>query len=386
MIRLGLVLLMALGSADDEPLVLTNAKVVCVSGETIDQGFIVIRAGKIAEVGSGRTPTKGRVVDLTGKIVIPGLIHGASSLGVVGNTNEDGEEVAPQVRILDSFDPRSGELSRARQSGVTAALIEPGNRGVIGGVASVVKTAGASRSAMVVRDEAALKAAMGLAPAQGNFAPRGSAATFFTRRPTTRMGVTWEFRKAFFDAKKAQGPPVMVQALAGTLPVRISASRVTDIETALEVAEELHLQIALEEAQEAYKRVELLAARKVAVFLRPAPPLASSEPEEFQPNTFTRLVRGGVATALLPASDQKPEALLASVAFAVREGATPAEALRAVTATPAEILGVAGRIGGIGVGKDADLVVLSGEPHEATSRVEKVMIDGRWVYGENAGQ
>jgi len=385
MMRLGLALLMALGSVDDEPIILANAKIVCVTGETIEKGYLVIQGGKIADLGVGTTQTKGRQVDLSGRVVIPGLINGGSALGVVGNTNEDGEEVAPQVRILDSFDPRSGELSRARQSGVTAAFLEPGNRGVIGGVASVIKTAGASRSAMVVRDDAAIKAAMGLAPALGNFAPRGSAATFFTRRPTTRMGVAWEFRKAFFDARKAQEPAVMVQALAGTLPVRISASRVTDIETALQLAEEFHLQISLEEAQEAYKRAPLLASRKIGVFLRPAPAPASSEPEEFRPDTFTWLVRAGVATALLAPYD-RPEALLASVAFAVRDGATPGEALRAVTATPAELLGVADRIGSLAAGKDADLVVLSGAPHEVTTRVEKVMIDGRWVYGENAGQ
>lgn len=73
-----------------------------------------------------------------------------------------------------------------------------------------------------------------------------------------------------------------------------------------------------------------------------------------------------------------------SVAFAVRYGAAPAEALRAVTLTPAEILNVADRIGSLEAGKDADLVVLSGPPEEITTRVEKVMIEGRWVYGERS--
>jgi imidazolonepropionase-like amidohydrolase len=383
MMRLALLLVAALGPPDDDGIALINARILPVAGEPIAKGFVLIRDGKIAGIGSGNPPPgKAREIDLSGKTLIPGLVLGASALGVVGATNEDGEEVAPQVRILDSFDPRSGDLSRARQCGITAALIEPGNRGVIGGVASVVKTAGASRSAMLVRELAEIKAAMGLAPAAGNFAPRGAAATFFTRRPTTRMGVAWEFRKAFFDAQKAQEPAVLIAALAGTLPVRISASRVTDIETALEVAQEFGLRITLEEAQEAYKRAELLASRKIPVFLRPSPPPASSEPEEFRLDTFTRLVRARVVTALLPPHDQKPEGLRDSVAFAVRDGATPEEALRAVTATPAEILGVADRIGSLVPGKDADLVVLSGPPHEVTSRVEKVMIDGRWIYGE----
>jgi imidazolonepropionase-like amidohydrolase len=267
-------------------------------------------------------------------------------------------------------------------------MIEPGNRGVIGGLGAVVKTAGASRKAMTLRKDAALKAAMGLAPAQGNSAPRGAAASFYNRRPTTRMGVTWEFRKAFFDARKAEvrdpAGDVLNQALSGALPVRISATRVTDIDTALEVAEELSLTISIEEAQEAYKRAELLAKRRVPVLLRPVPPPAGSEPEEYRLDTFTRLIRAGVQTALLPAAESRSEDLLDSAAFAVRYGAEPGDALRAVTLTPAEILGVADRIGSLEAGKDADLVVLSGPPHEITTRVEKVMVDGRWVYGERS--
>src|SRR5262249_5818250 len=160
--------------------------------------------------------------------------------------------------------------------------------------AAVVKTAGALRSGMIVREEAALKAAMGLAPAQGNYPPRGTAATFFARRPTTRMGVTWEFRKAFFDARNDRGPvagpETLARALSGNRQVRTSASGVTDIETALQVMEESHLQVSLEEAQEAFKRADVLAQKKVPVFLRPAPPPLSFEPEENRLDTFTQLL------------------------------------------------------------------------------------------------
>jgi imidazolonepropionase-like amidohydrolase len=389
MIRFALLLALLIPADDEETIALWNARILTGKGETIEKGTLLIKNGKIVGIAAAvEKPAGMKVYDLTGKTIIPGLINGASAVGVAGVSNEDGEEVAPAMRILDSFDPRSPDLSRCRQSGVTTALIEPGNRGVIGGLGAVVKTAGPSRQAMTLRKDAVLKGAMGLAAAQGNFAPRGAAASFFTRRPTTRMGVAWEFRKAFFDGEKAEphdaAGEVLRKTRSGTLQVRISAIRVTDIETALQIAEELNLTLTLEEAQEAFKRTEVLARRKIPVLLRPGPPPASSEPEEYRLDTFVQLIKAGVVTALLPALDSKSEQLLDSVAFAVRYGATPADALRAVTVTPAEILGVADRVGSLETGKDADLVVLSGPPHEITTRVEKVMIDGRWVYGERS--
>lgn len=393
-----LVLLGARAQSGNDPaedlLLLTRAHLLPVSGAEIPSGSILVGGGKIRAIGEQLdAPPGATVVDLGGRRVIPGLIDAASTLGIAGSSSEDGREVAPEVRVVDSLDPESPALSRARQSGVTAAFIEPGNRGVIGGIASVIKTAGPSRSALILRREAALKGALGPAPAQGNFAPRGAAASFFARRPTTRMGVAWEFRKAFFDARAAGDAPkdpaamILQKALDGVFPVRISASRQTDLETALEISRELGLAISLEEAQESVRLASTLKSRGIPVLLRPALDAAPDGPVEAgepRPHAFLQLSRAGVKTALLPLDPEAPENLLASVAFAVRFGARPDEALRSVTLVPAEILGVADRVGSLEVGKDADLVVLSGDPAEITTRVEKVMIGGRWVYGDKS--
>ena len=388
-------MMMALAAAlltslcQDDQVVLTNAKILSVSGEPIAKGAVVVRGGKIVAVADNVVFPEAKVIDLSGKVIIPGLIDAGCTLGVAGPANEDGEEVAPHVRIADSLDPRSPDLARARQCGVTAAFVEPGNRGVIGGVASIVRTSGPSRAAMMVRESAALKAVIGPTPTQGNFSPRGSAPTFFARRPTTRMGVAWELRKAFFDAGRAEGDDpgkaVLAQALAGKIPVRIAASRITDLETAIQIADELGLTIVFEEAQEAYKRADLLVKRNIPVLLRLSvngtAPMYFGEQNEVRLDTFSLLLKAGVKTALLSTGDPRSEGVLPAVSFAVRGGASPAEALRAVTLTPAEILGVADRMGSLEAGKDANLVVLSGEPHDVTTRVEKVMIDGRWVFG-----
>lgn len=387
MIAVALLVLLAQAAPADEEFLLTNARIYTGTGAVIEKGAIQIRNGRIVTVGEAPETSGyhgGRIISLDGKTVIPGLVLGASALGVVGNANEDGEEIAPDFRVLDSYDRSSVDVSRARQNGITTALIEPGNRGVIGGIGTVVKTSDRGGSPLVF-EMALLKAAMGLAPAAGNSAPRGTSASFFTRRPTTRMGVAWEFKKAFADAgrREKSETSTLQKALARRVPLRVSASRVTDLDTAIQLADEFHLTLTFEEAQEAYKRVDVLAGRKIPIFLRPVAPPPSQEPQEYRLDTFTTLARGGVPTALLPATD-KPDGLLAAISFAVRHGATPEEALRAVTLTPAELLDVADRVGSLAPKKDADLVVLSGPPHEITTRVEKVMIDGRWILGERA--
>src|SRR5689334_12859179 len=134
-----LLLVLALAQESDE-IVLKNARILTVSGPEA-KGFLVIANGKIKEIVE-EAPAGAKIVDLGGKIVIPGLIDAGCTLGIAGPTNEEGEEVAPQVRIVDALDPRSPDLARARQNGVTAAFVAPGNRGVIGGLASVIKTAG----------------------------------------------------------------------------------------------------------------------------------------------------------------------------------------------------------------------------------------------------
>ncbi len=364
----------------EETLLLRGGRVLVGDGREIEEGSVLVSGGKIRAVGKDvEAPPGARVIEMRGKTVTPGLIDAGSAIG--GQRNEDGSEVTPDVRILDSVEPDGRELRRARQSGVTCLFVGPGNRNVIGGLGSVIKTSGKTRAELAVRENASLKAAMGSGPSAGNFPPRGTQATFFARRPTTRMGVVWEFRNAFFDARRA-GSGTLASALAGKLQVRISASRATDIEEALRLAEEFKLSIILDEAQEGWKVAALIAARKVPVLLRPTlAPTVSGDGAEPRLDSFSFLAKAGVRVALLAAVDGDPESLLTGAALAVKHGCSRSDALRAVTLGPAEILGVADRVGSLEPGKDADLVVFSGDPLDATSRIEFVFVGGRRVGG-----
>ncbi|HEY3227308.1 MAG TPA: amidohydrolase family protein [Planctomycetota bacterium] len=374
------------------------ARVLTGAGAPIEGAVILVENGKILAIGSGlKVPDGATVVDLGSATVMAGLVDANLVLWLDGMDNEEAREISPEYRVLDGLNPKARDLQRAVQTGVTTAFIGPGNRNVIGGLGAILKTHGDSLRQMVIQEEAALKATVGSGPTIGNYPPRGMPpVNFYARRPTTRMGVTWEFRKAFIDAAKyaadrpARPDPareVLARALARKLPVRIAASRAVDIESALRLADEFKLAVVFEEAEEAYRHVGLLAQRKVSVALRPTfqpGRVWAADGSELRYGTFAALAAAGVPTALLTGGPGEGESLLAMAAFAVRCGATREQALGAITKTPAEILGVADRVGSLEKGKDADFVALSGDPLDVTSRVERVVVNGRTAFERKA--
>jgi len=373
-------------------------RIIPVSGPDISPGVILVERGKIKKVGRDvAVPDGVKIVDLSAYAAMPGMVDAATGIGITGNPNEESSEITPRFRVFDSIDPRDNRFQHSIQVGVTTLLVEPGERNVIGGLGSVVKPVGRSGREMLVREDAVLKAVMGRRPAWGNQSPRRSQASFFSRRPTTRMGVVWEFRKAFLDARRYreekpatsdEDKEILLKAMDRKLPVRVFASRSFDIETALRLADEFGLTLQLEEAEEAHRYVGELAERKVAVVLRPwfrTSDLYLPEGGEIRFDTFARLAAAGVPVALLHGDLDVRESMLAMAAMAVKYGAKREDALRAVTINPAGILGVGERVGTLEEGKDADFVVLTGDPLDVKSRIEWVFVDGRRVYGKKIG-
>lgn len=375
-------LLLLLSQAEDLPILLKDARVLSAAGPERAKASVLVEKGRIVRVAERIEPPAGaRVIDLAGKVLMPGLVDAGGRLAGDESPNEEASEVTPAASALDALEPGAPALRRAALSGVTTVYVGPGDRNVVGGLGAVVKTAGPGRL-RALRERADLKTALGSEPSSGNFSPRGSPATFFARRPTTRMGVVWEFRKAFSDARdgRLSGPEaeVLGAALAGKLPVRVTAATATDIETALGLGAEFGLTLLVEDGREGWKTAALLASRKVPLLLRPSFGLASEGLLETRPDAFAVLREAGVEVALV-APAGAPERLLEAAAFALRHGASRDDALRAVTAVPARLLGVADRAGTIEEGRDADLVVVAGDPLDPRSAVERVMIGGRFL-------
>jgi len=317
---------------------------------------------------------------------------------------EQASEVVPHLRALDSVNLLSNDFKRLLREGVTTVYVCPDPSAVISARGAVVKTAGTLEQ-RVVQPAAAVRAALGSDPSlrgRPNRPPRPRNVDLHVRRPTTRMGVEWVFRKAFHDARRvrergapyggadtapAEAFPVLEEILAGQ-PLRIQARPQHDILTALRLAEEFKLRIVVDEAIEAYRALPQLKAAGVAVVYGPmfvtAPGFRrfTRDADEPRLDTPARLLETGIPFALTAMELRDEEGLVRQAMMAARYGLPAEAALRAITQAPAELLGLAERLGALRPGLDADLVVWSGEPLEATSRPRLVMVNGQVVHAQ----
>lgn len=383
--------------AQQKPTVYRGARILPGGAPAIEQGVLVIQNGKIRALGGSSTaiPEGAVVVDCAGKTITPGLVDASFRGGANPNDqNEQGEEVTPAARAFDALDPEHPSLRHARDAGVTTVHVQPGTRNVIGGLGCIVKTLGNDPAAMLLKEDASLRLVLGSEPSLGNRALGGMALSMYTRRPTTRMGVIWAARKAFYDAKEAMqqtqgaappktapGTEVLVKALQGKLTVFTTARSEQDIRTALRLSGEFGYRTVVDEAQDAHACVADLAAAKVTVLLG-APSQttiagsAGSDGADPRYATVGLLAKAGVPFVVTTGSNLQSLDLVREAMFAARCGLSPAQALDAVTILPARLLGVDDRVGSLAVGKDADLVVWSHDPLDPAAVAVSVLIDG----------
>ncbi|HET7078215.1 MAG TPA: amidohydrolase [Chloroflexia bacterium] len=382
--------------------ILKGGRVLTMAGQTFDPGYIIIDNGKISATGAladlPPPAPDADVVELSGKWIVPGLIDAHTHVGIGEqgfgregmDTNETTDPVTPQVRAIDATNPDDEAFRDALAAGVTAVNVMPGSANVVGGLAFAVKTYGSRIDQMVLRNPTGMKAAMGENPKRTH----GDA----KRMPSTRLGIAALFRDLCvrtqnYMAKQAQaepGKPIerdlrleqMALVLRREIPMRIHAHRADDILTALRIRDEFGFDMVLDHSTEAFKMPDELLRRNIPAVVGPT--LTSRykvELRERNLKTAGLLVRAGVKVALTTDHWVVPiQHLLLGLMLSVREGLDRDEALKLVTINPAEILGIADRVGSIAPGKDADLAVFSGDPLDIMQRVVRVYLDGEPVY------
>jgi imidazolonepropionase-like amidohydrolase len=386
-------------------LAITNAHVVPVEGEPFD-GTVLVSDGRISALGAEvAVPDGATVVDAHGQWLLPGLIDAHVHLGVweegegwAGqDTNEMTDPVMAAARALDGINPREQGFDDALAGGITSVNVNPGSGNPIGGLTVALKTYGRYVDEMVLRNPSGLKAALGENPKRVYGDQK--------KTPSTRLGVALILRKAFTEARNylektkkstkdgeyAEGHLVnqaLVQVLNGEIPWRQHCHRADDIATAIRIADEFGYQLVLDHGTESYLLADLVAEKGVPVLYGPLIVSRSKvEVRERTPAAPGILDRAGVKVSIITDHPVVPiEHLITQVALAVKEGMDRGAALRAVTIHPAEVMGVADRVGSLEVGKHADLVLWSGDPLDLQSRTLRVWIEGREVYTYDADE
>ncbi len=360
------------------------------AGDAIQGALVTVSGGKIVAIAAA--PEPGEDADaLRAGAITPGLIDLSCRMNGGTTSVEQSNEIMPAQRVEASIDVFSPAWREQWENGVTTVLVCPLDQDVIGGLGIVVKTGGPETlEARTVKRDAVLRGSFGTQPSQSNSPVFGRGPNgFYSRRPTTRMGVEWEWRKAFYDAiqGKSEGEPRerLMSALRGELPVFAQAWTTQDIRTAVFLKEEMaregfpDMRLIIDAGAEAWREPQLLVRTKTAVVLPPYQPTGRvGDSAFFALNTARVLLENGVKVALSAhGADYFDRALPIQAGYALRGGLTFEEALRAVTLEPARLVGIDSRVGSLAAGKDADLVLWSGRPFEPSSRVIGVMIEGR---------
>lgn len=387
--------------AQERITLIRNATVLTITNGTIENGSVLIRGSKIAAVGKDiAAPAGARVIDATGKYVMPGIIDTHSHTAVEGSVNEISLPNTGMVRISDVLDGNDVSAYRQLAGGTTAALILHGSANAIGGQSQIVKwkwgrpvsewpVSGAPRT---------IKFALGENPKSANFRPPEGVQRQY---PATRMGVEEVIRKSFtdardymaawdeYEAKRKRGetaiPPrrdilmdTMADILRGNIDVHAHCYRADEIVMLLDVADDMGFKIReLQHVLEGYK-----VAKEIAKHGAGAGTFIDwwgykAEAYDATPYNVALMVRNGVTTVVNSDSDELARHLNHDAAKAMKYGGlTEDEALRLGTINAAKLLRLDNRLGSIEAGKDADLVIWNGHPLSTYSRVDTTFIEG----------
>lgn len=405
--RLILVGLVALAPLGAENIVIRNATIMTESGKGTVKGSVVVKDGKIAEIGEKvLEPAGATIIDASGQYVIPGIIDCHSHIAVDGSVNEGSVSVSSMVDIRDVINPEDPAIYRALAGGVTTANILHGSANSIGGRTIVLKMRWGKDAQDLIFQGAlpGIKFALGENPKRAGNPQGGRGATGTTvqaRYPATRMGVEDTIREAFneakvykaewdaYDARVARGehpiPPrrdlkleALKEVLEGKRYVHVHCYREDEILMIMRIADDYGFKIrTLQHVLEGYKVAKEIAAEGVGASTFADWFNYKMEAVDAIPYNAAIMHDKGVIVSLNSDDAELMRHLNTEAAKAMKYGGvSEADALAMVTINPAKQLGIDNRVGSIEVGKDADMVIYDKYPLSDYAKVQKVLIDG----------
>lgn len=415
------------------PLAVQGAKIITISGETIPSGTILMQDGKIIAVGADvKIPGEAKVIDGSGKVVMPGIVDAHSARGM-SQANEQ-NSLVPFLSVVDSIDPNSDYFEECRRNGVTTAAVVPGNSTLIGGKAAIVTTAGQYVNDMLLRRDSALK--LSLRPTSGSRMNQlarlrkeldkaqkalakeaeekedadsqeaDSKASETSTQDDAKSGDAQDKKDAESDADEGsdaekkdaadekpnaaedEGLAALKAAVSGEMPVYIYCDIAMDVAAALKLSQDYQLDTIYVLGQDCHKAAKLLAGNQRPVILDPTLVYWETDPRTREDSKIVvpEIMDAADVSYIFQTDDPGSRRTIGSSYFwfqaatAIKSGLDEADALRAITLAPAELLGIDALVGSIEVGKDANLMILTGEPLDISTWVEHTIVGGEVVY------
>ena len=383
-------------SAQEKPVAFTGAQIIPIAGDPIAHGVLVVQHGKILAIGAAGSvaiPAGAEIHDATGQVLMPGLVDSHSHIG--GGSGGDGSgPIQPDARVLDSIDARSPSIQKAQSGGITTVNVMPGSGHLISGQTLYLKLRDAGTVDGLLIKLADGSNAGGLKMANGTNSIRTSpfpgtrakSAALVREQYIKAQEYKAKIERAKGDAEKMPardlGLEELVEVLDGKRIVQHHTHRHDDILTVLRLSKEFGYKVVLHHVSEGWKvAAEIAAAHAACSVIMIDSPGGKLETRDASWQTPAILEKAGVLVGFHtddPICDSRR--FIRSAALGVRAGMTRKGALEAMTINNAKILGLEARVGSLEAGKDADFILLSGDPLSTYTHVEQTWVEGSKVF------